>query len=258
MFYCVYLRVSLFGWRLVYPRPFFLIKITMSKKSINKGTDKGMLLEILMNDDLRNLSELNRLNEVKKAYNNILGKTSKETVKGYVREDIIVLNKKNRFITKLPQDLKKLDLMVAHKDGDEIIISLIQLKGQNSSFNSTSEPKTLESMSDCYNKKTYTDFFELLPDDLNPNINNKKYKVDMVIGMVNATGEKIKENNGVKIKYLSGDKFLLYLGLEIDTIDLANQINNDTRVINHTYDAVSKTDDWYDVYKKCLEKLNYA
>lgn len=225
--------------------------------AIYKGTNRGVLLEIMSSNDIGELQGEARLWEVKKRYNAELGKTSKETIKGYVREDVIVRSQRNRFIAKLPQDLKKLDLMVAHQENGVIKISFVQLKGQNSSFNSSSEPKTLESMAKCFRYETYKEFFFLLPDELNPTIDNKPYEVEMVIGMVYATGSNTKYYDGVEIKYLSGDDFLLYLGLEMDTVDLASEINNDYRVVNHTYDAVHLTDDWFEVYDKCLRKLNY-
>jgi hypothetical protein len=166
----------------------------MEKNTIKKGADPGVMVELLMSDDVKDMSKVDREITVMKRYNEYFGKTSKETVKANVREDIIVKNQKNRFLIKLPQDLKKLDIMAAHIDEgtDEIKITFSQQKGNNASFNSSSESKTLESISNCLNNKTYEIFFNLLPNNLNPNINCKKYQIDAVVGMVNACGKNIK------------------------------------------------------------------
>jgi hypothetical protein len=177
----------------------------MKRNTIIKGADAGVIIELLSQKEFHNLSKDERKKEVKKKYNEYFGKTSKETFKANIRENIIIENQKNRFLVKLPQDLKKLDIMAAHhcQVTDKIKITFSQQKGNNASFNSSSESKTLESISDCVNNGSYKEFFNLLPDELNPNKNGKKYEIDVIVGMVNACGENIKYNNGVEIRYLT-------------------------------------------------------
>ena len=226
--------------------------------TIKKGADPGVMIELLLSSDILSLSNNERKIEVKKRYSEYFGKTSKETKKANVREDIIIKNQKNRFLVKLPQDLKKLDIMAASldKNGD-VSITFSQQKGNNASFNSSSESKTLENISKCIKNETYREFFNLLPDNLNPNKNGKKYFVDTCVGMVNACGENIKYYDEVEIRYLTNDAYLLHLGLEINTVQLAIQIENHEKIINHTYDAVSECCNWDEVYDKCITELNY-
>lgn len=229
------------------------------KNTIKKGADANVIIEILMSDDVKSLSKIDRENMVIKKYNEYFGKTSKETIKANIREDIIVKNQKNRFLTKLPQDLKKLDIMAAHIDTqkDIVVITFSQQKGNNASFNSSSEAKTLENMSKCVNDKTYVEFFELLPENLNPNKNGKKFEIDLVVGMVNARGKNIKNKDGVDINYLTGDDYLLYLGLDINVVELAFQIQRENRIQYHSYDAISECCNWGEIYNECLRILNY-
>jgi hypothetical protein len=226
--------------------------------TIKKGADPGVIIELLVSCGIISLSENERKDVVKKRYSEYFGKTSKETIKANVREDIIVKNQKNRFLVKLPQDLKKLDIMAASLDENgNVRITFSQQKGNNASFNSSSEAKTLENISKCIKNGTYKEFFNLLPDNLNPDKNGKKYFVDVCVGMVNAYGEKVKYHDEVEIRYLTNDDYLLYLGLEINTIQLAIQIENHEKITNHTYDAISECCNWDEVYDKCIIELNY-
>ena len=111
----------------------------MKKSTIKKGADPGIILELLLLDCVKHLPPFEKKVEVKKLYSDYFGKTSKETIKANVREDIIIKNQKNRFLIKLPQDLKKLDIMAAHLDeiNDIIKITFSQQKGNNASFNSS-------------------------------------------------------------------------------------------------------------------------
>lgn len=225
--------------------------------TIKKGADPSIIIELLSSGIIVSLSEDEKKNEVKQKYSEYFGKTSKETQKANVREDIMVKNQKNRFLVKLPQDLKKLDIMAASFDENgDVRITFSQQKGNNASFNSSSESKTLENISKCIKNKTYQEFFDLLPDSLNPNKNGKKYFVDVCIGMVNACGGKTKYHDGVEIRYLTNDDYLIHLGLEINTIQLAIQIENHEKIINHTYNAVSECSNWDEIYDKCVKYLN--
>jgi hypothetical protein len=225
--------------------------------TIKKGADPGVMIELLLSSDILSLSNNERKIEVKKRYSEYFGKTSKETKKANVREDIIIKNQKNRFLVKLPQDLKKLDIMGASLDENgDVRITFSQQKGNNASFNSSSESKTLENISKCIKNETYQEFFNLLPDNLNPNKNGKKYVVDVCVGMVNACGGKVKYHDGVEIRYFTNNNYLLHLGLEINTIQLAVQIENHEKVINHTYNAVSECCNWDEVYDKCVIELS--
>jgi hypothetical protein len=231
----------------------------MVKNKIKKGADPGIILELLSDESIKKLEKTLRLEEIKKRYSAYFGKTSKETIKANVREDIIIKNQKNRFLVKLPQDLKKLDIMAANlnEEKDIIEITFSQQKGNNASFNSSSESKTLESISECIITGSYKEFFDLLPDELNPNKNGKKFIVDVCVGMINACGFNVKKQGGVEIKYLTNDDYLLHLGLEINIVQLAIQIEQHEKIVNHTYDAVFECCNWYEIYDKCIKELNY-
>lgn len=227
------------------------------KHSLRKGADPSIILEIFNeNQYLKEMDSIGRKNETKKLYSRYFSTTSKETIKSNIREDIVVRNQKNRFISKVPQDLMKLDLIAAHYDekDDTIYISLIQQKVNNASFNSTSESKTIESISNCNKLNYYMEYFNLLPDGLNPIKSNKKYVIDFCIGMVNAVGSKESKKNDIKIKYLTNDEYLLYLGIEIDIVELAYQISKEEKIINHEYNAVDQCENWDYIYEKCQNR----
>lgn len=232
----------------------------MSKKTINKGADPNVIFEFLLMDNIKSLKREKRKEQVKMMYSDNFGRTSKSTIKANVREDIVILNQKNRVLVKLPQDLKKLDIMAVNYNNNEDIIEITfaQQKGNSGSFNSSSESKTLESIAKCVNDGTIINFFDLIPNDnLNPNKCGKKYRIDVCIGMVNACGNKKKYQDGVEIKYLSNNDYLLYLGLEISIVQLALQVERHSKVLSHTYDAISECSNWDSIYDECENELNY-
>jgi hypothetical protein len=235
----------------------FIKNRIINKMTTKKGADPSIILEILMSMDLSNLNSEQLRDEVKEKYSSYFSKTSKDTIKAIIREDLIIENQKRRTLIKLPQDLKKLDIMAVNynENKDVIEISLCQQKGNNASFNSTSESKTLECMSDCLLNETYKEFFNLLPDNLNPNKCGKKYVVDVCIGMVNACGSKIKIKNNVEIKYYTNNEYLSYLGLDIDIVELAMLIEKNNRIKNHFYDAISECLNWDEIYDKSLNLI---
>ena len=234
----------------------FLKKI-INKMTTKKGADPSVILEILMSMELSNLNGEQLRDEVKEKYSSYFGKTSKDTIKAIIRENLIIENQKKRTLIKLPQDLKKLDIMAVNYNEikDIIEVSLCQQKGNNASFNSSSESKTLECMSDCLLNETYKEFFNLLPDNLNPNKCGKKYVVDVCIGMVNACGSKIKIKNNVEIKYYTNNEYLSYLGLDIDIVELAMLIEKTDRIQKHSYDAISECLNWDEIYDKSLKLI---
>ena len=228
-----------------------------TKNTLKKGADPSVIIGILKKNNLNEFNEDDLKEKVKKEYSNYFSRTSLDTYKANVREEIIINNQKRRFLIKLPQDLRKVDIMACHYDNEKdiIVISLVQQKGNNASFNSSSESKTLECMSNCFIDKTYIEYFDKLPDHLNPKKNGKNYVVDLSIGMVNAVGGKSKIKNGVKINYYSNDDYLSYLGLDIDIIELSMLIDNNEKIMNHSYDAVNDCKNWDTIYNKCLNRV---
>jgi hypothetical protein len=195
------------------------------KIGLKKGADPSIILEIFStNSNLLLISPSERRVETKKLYSKYFSSTSKETIKANLREDIIIRNQKKRFISKLPQDLKKLDLIVANLNEENNTIS-------------------------------YREYFKFLPDSLNPDISKKKYEIDFVIGMVNAIGFKEYVKNDFYIQYLSGDEYLNYIGLEIDTVEVAHQVMNEKKIIEHEYNAIDQCYNWDYIYEKCEEKF---
>jgi hypothetical protein len=228
------------------------------KIGLKKGADPSIILEIFStNSNPLLISPSERQVETKKLYSKYFSSTSKETIKANLREDIIIRNQKKRFISKLPQDLKKLDLIVANlnEENNTIKITFVQQKGNNASFNSTSEAKTIDSIYKCKESGSYREYFKFLPDRLNPDISKKKYEIDFVIGMVNAIGFKEYAKNDFYIQYLSGDEYLNYIGLEIDTVEVAHQVMNEKKIIEHEYNAIDQCYNWDYIYEKCEEKF---
>ena len=232
---------------------------TTTKNTIKKGADDSIIIEILNKPGINELKSDERKKMVIMLYNDHFGRVSKETKKCNLREAYVKINQKNRFITLLKQDGNKVDIIAAHYDelSDTIFITIAQQKGNSGSFNTSSEEKTIEKIFDLIESgDTY--FFDMLPDELNPLKTNKKYKLDFIIGFVVACGEKeVTHDKGGVIKYLSGEDYLLYLGLEITTTELALQISKDEIILNHSYDAVSECCNFDQKYDECLKVLNY-
>lgn len=230
-----------------------------TKNTMKKGCDPGIITEAMKKDEFKLLSSEERKKFVVSYYNEHFGRTSKETRKANLRELIMQKNQVRRFIALLKQDGNKVDIIAANYDeaNDVILITISQQKGNDASFNTSSEEKTLEKIFGLIESEN-CEYFNMLPDELNPLKCGKHYKLDFIIGMVNACGEKeVTHNKGYRIKYLSNKEYLLYLGLDITPVQLAVQISNHENILNHQYDAVSECCNFDQVYKDCLKELNY-
>ena len=62
----------------------------MKKNVIKKGADAGLMIELLSQKEVQSLSENERKKEIQRKYNEYFGKTSKETFKANVRENVII------------------------------------------------------------------------------------------------------------------------------------------------------------------------
>lgn len=230
-----------------------------TKSTIKRGAHPAVVLDILVKEGVREMNSQERKNFVIQEYNNLYGIPSRQTKRDNLKEFYVFKNQKNRYVSLLEQDGNKVDIIAANydKDLDIVKITIAQQKGGVGSFNTASEEKTLESMFNL-SKNGYDKYFDNLSDDLNPKKNGKKYEVDFVVGLMTACGKKEAiHESGVVVKYLSGDEYLLYLGLEINTIELYLQINQDDKVKSIQKDTVSECCDFTEVYDKCIEKLNY-
>jgi hypothetical protein len=74
--------------------------------------------------------------------------------------------------------------------------------------------------------------------------------------MVNACGHNIKVQDNIEIKYLTNNDYLRYLGLELNTIQIAIQVENHNKIKTHTYDAVSECCNWDEIYDECIIETN--
>jgi hypothetical protein len=231
----------------------------VTKNTIKRGTHPGVVLDILTKEGVRDMNPQNRKKYVIQEYNNLYGVPSRQTKRDNLKEYYVYKNQKNRSISLLEQDGNKVDIIAGNYNevSDIVEITIAQQKGGSGSFNTSSEEKTLESMFDL-SKTGYDKYFNNLPDELNPNKNGKKYKIDFVIGMMTACGEKgATHENGAVVKYLSGNEYLLYLGLEITIVELFLQINQDDKLNGIQKDTVSECCDFAEVYNECIKLLKY-
>jgi hypothetical protein len=195
-------------------------------------------------------------NYVIKKYNEIYFQTSKDTIISNLREDAMVEFQEERFITKLPQDNNKVDLMAVKIIDNVVSIIVSQQKGNNSSFNSTSLSKTLEKLSEFITKDKIKEYFCLLPDKLNPNINGLIYNVEVIIGMFSAIGSTTKTKNGENIRFVSNDDYLQLMGIvSNDIISLDYWVINKFNGLNHKYSAIDNCCNFDYIYDRCIQKL---
>ncbi len=222
---------------------------------MKKGVSIAQIL-LLIKDGINlgfkvNTDELKEF--VIKGYNEIYSVTSKDTIIANLREEAIVNFQEGMFITKLPQDNNKLDLLAAKIENDRVKIVFSQQKGNNLSFNSTSLNKTLDILTNLKLNKNYEKYFNLLPNELNPNLNGLECDVDIIIGFTLAVGYKLYKLNGVEIMSYSGDEYLKYLGINNKTIfDIDFWVINHPKIVNHTYNAIEHCEDFNEVFSKCL------
>ena len=225
---------------------------------MKKGASPAQILEIiqeLITEGKSVYSDDIKL-KVMERYNSIYSQDSKDTKIANLREDAMVHFQDDRFIIKLPQDNNKVDLMAAKIENDIVDIRISQQKGNNASFNSTSLAKTIDSLSDFVIKDKVKNYFNLLPDHLNPNINNLEYKVDVIIGMFLAEGKTVKSKDGVDIKFMSNDDYLRFMGIiNNDIVDLDYWVVEQFKSVNHSYDAVNICENFNTIYDKCLNLL---
>lgn len=225
---------------------------------MKKGASPAQIIEVisgLLNEGHSIKSEKLK-NIVKERYNEIYSQSSKDTIIANLREDAMVKFQEDRFIVKLPQDNNKVDLMSVKIENGVVDIRVSQQKGNNSSFNSTSLSKTIDMLSDFIVNDKVRNYFELLPDELNPNINNLSYSVNVVIGMFLAEGKTTKSGKGVDINFISNNDYLRFMGIfNSDIVDLDYWVVKELTSRNHTYDAITICGNFDEIYDKCLNLI---
>jgi hypothetical protein len=224
---------------------------------MTKGTDCTVLLDILkniLNENIFNTKE-DILNEAIKKYNAYFKPYSTNTKWNIMREDAMVALQKNKCIKKLKQKGIKLDFITAYRnESQKIIIEFFQQKGNSGSQNSTSKPATYDNIADCIKNKTYLEFFNILPDDLNPLKNNEDYEIDFFVGYGTAIGySNCEDYDGVKITTLCGDEYRQKLGLESTDFEISSWILDNYKDTN--YDAVNKCKDWNNKFDEFYENV---
>ena len=225
---------------------------------MKKGTSPAQIFEIiekLLEEGCSVKSkQLKKL--VIERYNEIYSQSSKDTIIANLREDAMVKHQEDRIIFKLPQDNNKVDLMAVKIENGVVSIRVSQQKGNNSSFNSTSLSKTMDMLSDFINNDKIKNYFNLLPNDLNPEVNSLPYNVEIVIGMFLAEGQTTKKGNRVDINFISNNDYLKFMGIfNHNIVDLDYWVVKELKTRNHSYDAVAICSNFDDVYDKCINKL---
>ena len=221
---------------------------------ISKGASPAQIIEIIesLRDSIVDITTTEFKDMVVSKYNEIFFKTSKDTIIANIREDAILKFQEDRVIIKLPQDNSKVDFMAVKIMDGVVDFRIAQQKGNNASFNSTSLAKTLECLKDFKTTNKITDYFDLLPDDLNPNKNGLPYNVDVVIGMFLACGE--TQMKGVRV--LTNDDYLRYLGIFTkDICELDYWVFKQFKNRNHEYSAIDKCCNFDTIYTKCINIL---
>lgn len=231
--------------------------MTKVRKTPQKGTDCTVLLNILNNilsENIFNTKE-DILNESIKRYNSYFKQYSTNTKWNNLREDAVIVFQKNKFIKKLEQTGTKLDFITAHRNKEQkIVVEFFQQKGNSSSQNSTSGPATYENIAECIKNKTYEEFFNILPNHLNPLKNNQDYEIGFFLGYGTAIGDSnSKDYNGVKITTLCGNEYRQKLGLESTDFEMAKWILDTYKDTN--YDAVNKCKDWNNKFDEFYENV---
>lgn len=225
--------------------------------AVKKGASPAQIIEIIetLLDGGADVNSNDFKTNVITMYNSIFGKTSKDTIVANLREDAMIEFQENRVIIKLPQDNNKVDLVSIKIIDGVIDIRVSQQKGNDASFNSSSLKNTLDGLVSFIDEDKSRQYFHLFPDHLNPLKTNLPYNVDVFIGMFLACGEGDKKTkNGGKIKIMTNDDYLSYMGITTkDICELDYWVNKQLKNRNHSYDAVDKCENFDIIYNKCLE-----
>jgi hypothetical protein len=219
--------------------------------AISKGISPVQIIEIISSlvDVGFEIDRPDFKSKVISKYNDIFSKNSKDTIIANLREDAMVQFQEDRFITKLPQDNSKVDLMSVKIINNVVDIRVSQQKGNDASFNSSSLSKTIDSLTKFIEGNKITDYFYLLPEHLNPNKNGLKYKVEVIIGMILACGEGNKRG----IKTITNNEYLRYMGiLSKDICDIDYWAYTQLKNRNHEYYAIDKCCNFDIIYDKCI------
>ena len=111
-------------------------------------------------------------------------------------------------------------------------------------------------MSEFIDQNKITSYFDLLPDNLNPNVNGLEYSIEVIIGMFSAVGETTKIKNDNHIRFISNDEYLRLMGIvSNDIVCLDYWVVNKYRSLNHEYSAIDNCCNFDYIYDKCIQKL---
>lgn len=227
---------------------------------MKKGTNPSQILRIISDVNSRgiygDIKSEDFKREVINEYNRIYSITSIDTIVANLREDAIIHFQDEYRLYKLPQDNNKVDIIGVKMEDNIIKIVVSQQKGNNGSFNSTSFQKTLEKLKLFYDDNLVEGYFNLLPDELNPKKVNLPYTLDIIIGMTIACGDDVILDVERNIVQCSNGGYLKKIGIvNNDMVDIDYWVNENDKIKNHTYDAVSKCHDFDYIYDKCIKKL---
>ena len=219
--------------------------------AVHKGASPAQIIEIIrfLVDSGIKITAPEFKNRVKSKYNDIFSKNSNDTIIANIREDAMLEFQEDRFIIKLPQDNSKVDLMSVKIIDNVVDIRVSQQKGNDASFNSSSLSKTIDSLIKFIETDKITNYFDLLPDHLNPHKNGLTYNVDVVIGMILACGEGKKSC----IRIITNNEYLNYMGIfSKDICDIDLWAYKQLKSRNHDYFAVDKCCNFDIIYDRCI------
>lgn len=193
-----------------------------------------------------------------KHYNLIYGQTSKATKESNLMEDGLVEYQEKMVIRKLPQDGYKVDLIAAQlMNNGKISIKIAQQKGNDASLNSASLSSTLTAL-DEVKKIKFRDYFNYLPDDLNPNITGRDFELDVIIGYTSAIDDRgvgfhRKRELGIEIPYYCRENYLREMGIfSISMTEIDFWVYQKSKNDQKEYDAVSECVNFNKSFDECV------
>ena len=223
---------------------------------MKKGANPAVIFIIidgLVNEGI-SIDDPNLKNMVTNTYNSIFKLPSLWTKISDFREDAIVEFQETLPIFKIPQDGNGAVDLAAYKDNGGVITFIIcQQKGNNASFNGGGKKQSIAKMKEFVEDGKIKDYFHLLPDDLNPLINEKEWRVEAMYGYFLATGSTSYETFPV----LSNNDYLNKIGIYSNTIvDLDRWVVNKEEIKNHEYNAREVCSNFDEIYDECLTYYN--
>lgn len=219
---------------------------------MKKGADPAILFMIM--DELveGGLSTTDRTFkfQVQSQYNAIHKVPSLRTKISNKREEAIIAHQDKLLIFKLPQDGNGMDLAAYKLDDTTIKFILVQQKGNNSTLNGGGKEKAIEKVKEFIDQDKITEYFYLLPDDLNPDKTGYEYSVEPIFGYYLATGS--ADFSGIPV--YTNNAYLKKIGIDNSIVRLDRWVISNLDSLE--YNAVEKCTNFDEIYEECLTYYN--